>query len=221
MRLDVAVATIAALLFTAGCRNREASTSPYSKSASTPSSAAAEKPLRVDPVEIGFDLYFISPPPVSPKEMLTKLSDSGVSSLHVRSEIPEWSLPEVNPSFYTGLAPAQAERLSTSKLPSFGVRFTLSMSNSMEPLKSAERFIVKLAHETRGFIYDYTADRVFSSEAFNAMRVDGWSGDIPDVGKQITVAANKNGSLWRSATHGMERFGLPDIVIADHSAGNL
>lgn len=209
------------LLLANACRDRDASNSPDSKFSSRQTSAAGEKPLRVDPVETGFDLYFISPPPVSPREMIIKLSGSGANLLHVRTDIPEWPLPEVDPSFYTGITTAQANALATSKLLPLGVRFTLSMSNSLEPLKSAERVIAQLAHETQGVIYDYTADRVFSSEAFSALRLDGWSGDIPDVGKQITVAASKKGQLWRSATHGMERFGLPDIVIADHSAGSL
>jgi len=44
---------------------------------------------------------------------------------------------------------------------------------------------------------------------------------VPDVRNQITIAGGRHGSLWRSATHGMERFGLPDVAIADHAGSNL
>lgn len=222
-RRDVAAIAIGTLLVATACRNREPSAPPAVKSDAIPVAEvvpASEKSLRSDPVELGFDLYFISQPAKSPTGALARLG-GGAPTLHVRSDTPEWPLPPVNPSFYAGLSHAQAGKLALSKQPPLGVRFTLSQSNSMASLKEAERLIGRLARDTGGFIYDYSADRVFSADAFVQSRVDGWSGDIPDARRQVTVAGNRKGPLWRSATHGMEKFGLPDIVVADHSASSL
>jgi uncharacterized protein YegJ (DUF2314 family) len=221
-RLAMSLMAAVALLVMA-CRSREPS--PVS---TTPSSfpeiegtPVAGNSLVVEPVEIGFDLYFISRPVKDPTEVLARLAKGTTPELYVQKGVPKWPLPEPNPSFYIGLSDSQVRGLVASKQRPFGVRFKLSMAASLAPLKAAERLVWQLTHDTGGFIYDYTADRVFSVNAFLSSRLDGWSGDVPDVRDQIAIAGGRHGSLWRSATHGMERFGLPDVAIADHAASNL
>jgi hypothetical protein len=158
---------IAVALFALSYRGQEASTPDgvMSNQASTdpgvPSIPMPASALSVEPVEIGFDFYFLSNPLADPGIVLNEL---------IRIENPEFTIKKAKPRW---------------------------------PLP------------------DYTADLVLTAKSFTKSRVDSWSGDVPDVTNQITIAGGKHRTLWRSATHGMERFGYPDIASADHAASNL
>lgn len=83
---------------------------------------------------------------------------------------------------------------------------------------------LEFANQTNAFIWDYSTREGFSRDAWKTTRIDGWSvGELPDLRRQISMhlypREDGTGKL-RLITLGMEKFGLPDVVVDELIPGN-
>lgn len=66
-----------------------------------------------------------------------------------------------------------------------------------------------------GAIWDETTKQMFVRKTW-AARLEGWTGEIPDVASHVLVEATKDrDGKARVTTRGMAKLGLPDIVVND------
>lgn len=84
-------------------------------------------------------------------------------------------------------------------------------------MRSALTLTESLARSTGGVIWDETTREIFSPDAWEKRRVSNWSEDVPDITKHTVIHAYKKGQGVRAITLGMEKFGLPDVVIDNFS----
>lgn len=82
-------------------------------------------------------------------------------------------------------------------------------------LRLAQQFALELAQARGALIWDEDTRELFTPQAWSAKRLAAWQGDLPDVAQQIVIHAYENHGKVRAVTLGMNRFGLPDLVVQD------
>ncbi len=70
-----------------------------------------------------------------------------------------------------------------------------------------------LRHDS--LIWDEATRQIFSREAWRELRLDTWNDGVISAQDHVTIHAYKDGEFVRAITLGMEKFGLPDIVVDD------
>jgi uncharacterized protein YegJ (DUF2314 family) len=107
------------------------------------------------------------------------------------------------------------ERLMKSKC-SLIIVFQFSPVNKFSLLRSACALVGELALSSEAVIADENTSEYFSPSAWMAERLAGWTGEIaPSVFSHITTHRYTKGELERAVTLGMDKFGLPDIVVEE------
>ncbi len=150
-------------------------------------------------------------PPVEPLLISTWLDDVQVS-------YPPLDMESIG-YFGRGLSREQALALQNSKKAlivdiGYPARLTATMYPQALALMSA------LASEHDSLIWDSATREIFTVQAWREQRVDSWQNGYPDVQKHTTIHAYNNGEFVRAITLGMEKFGLPDIVVNDFGWSN-
>ena len=108
---------------------------------------------------------------------------------------------------------AWLEKLMQSKC-SLVIVFHFSPANKFSLLRSACGLVGELALSSEAVLADDSTSEYFSPSAWTATRLAGWTGEsAPDVTSHITTHQYSNGELERAVTLGMDKFGLPDIVV--------
>ncbi|HET6890070.1 MAG TPA: DUF2314 domain-containing protein [Pyrinomonadaceae bacterium] len=108
---------------------------------------------------------------------------------------------------------AWLEKLMRSKC-SLVIVFHYSPANKFSLLRSACGLVGELALSSEAVIADDNTSEYFSPSAWTAKRLAGWTGEsAPNVVSHITTHQYSNGELERAVTLGMDKFGLPDIVV--------
>jgi uncharacterized protein YegJ (DUF2314 family) len=83
-------------------------------------------------------------------------------------------------------------------------------------LREAQTVALDVAKSAKGLLWDETTRELFSPEAWKTRRIDGWEGDLPDMKRHIAIHYYEtDGGRHRAISLGMEKFGLPDLVLAD------
>jgi len=83
-------------------------------------------------------------------------------------------------------------------------------------LLASQQMAVTLAESRKGFIWDDTTRELFAPGALKQQRLGGGA---LDVTAHVTMHAYRTGELIRVVTLGMEKFGLPDLVIEESIGG--
>lgn len=94
----------------------------------------------------------------------------------------------------------------------------LAKDQPLAQLRKVELLAVLAAEELRGVLYDVETREYFSPAAWRERRVEGWSGDLPQVPTEIAIVTHPSSGERRSLTYGMARFGLPDLVLPRHGS---
>ena len=115
-----------------------------------------------------------------------------------------------------GLNKEQAEQLQKCR-HAIRIWFRHPSSMALEGLSSANRFLVELEKGLDGILWDEQTREVFTPEVWTKQRIDSWTDTYPDVQNQITIHAYKNGEDIRAISLGMEKFGLPEVLIDQFS----
>jgi dienelactone hydrolase len=125
-----------------------------------------------------------------------------------------------------GLSKTNGEQLQKS---AHGVRFWFRHPARLafEGLRSADRLTARVAELMKGFPWDEQTRQVFSVDFWTRKRITEWTEQFPAAPSHFTIHAYRNGENIRAITLGMEKFGLPDVVIDqfswsdNRSMGNL
>ena len=119
--------------------------------------------------------------------------------------------------FGRGLDKGQAQKIQgTDRALIIDVAYPLAMAR--EGLKSASASLLKVVDPDTSLIWDSATRELFTKEAWKQARVDAWQGFIPLVEEQTVIHAYQgdDGGV-RAITLGMEKLGLPDIVVNNFS----
>jgi uncharacterized protein YegJ (DUF2314 family) len=120
--------------------------------------------------------------------------------------------PDFLERFGHGLKATQTEALQVTQSA-----LILDFAYPQEHVWSGLRAALNLAHDvakaTGGLLWDETTREVFTPEAWAAQRITSWTEAVPEISRYTVIHSYSSGDYVRSITLGMEKFGLPDIVI--------
>jgi uncharacterized protein YegJ (DUF2314 family) len=233
------------LLFSSGCSRRdEPAHAVKTDSASTVSATKSQLPapssaLRAAPIGATFAVYHLSRPTIAPLALIRSLARK--SALEVADAFPptvpakpliiirtpkitEAPPPGLEELRYRGrgLSKSDQERLQRADSLTT-VTFIPPPTDGTHTYRATVALVLELARRTDGVVWDTAARRAFSASEF-AKLLEGWSGDIPDVSRHITIDMYRDGDLTRVVSLGMEKLGLPDLVVSDvavHDSGTM
>lgn len=120
--------------------------------------------------------------------------------------------PEMLQRFGRGLSADEAEALQETESVLI-LDWTYPKEHVWNGLRSALEITSSLARNTGGLIWDETTREVFAPDAWDERRVGKWTEEVPDVSQFTVVHAYRSDESVRAITLGMEKFGLPDVVI--------
>jgi uncharacterized protein YegJ (DUF2314 family) len=187
-------------------------------------------PLRASHVLLQYGLYFAPTPKTDPmaavegpcepaRDGLTRgavfVPAPSVASLFVeRPSVAAFAPPDVESLAYfgRGLTPAQEEDLQRSADP-----LVLSVSAPSDAAADAARrggtLAACLAAQTDGLIWDEQTRLLYSTARFGEVEA-ALARDVLSLPDHVTIHAYEDGGSLRAITLGMQKFGLPDVVVA-------
>jgi len=80
-------------------------------------------------------------------------------------------------------------------------------------LRAASDLVHDAARKTGALIVDFSTLETFTPDAWKEVRVEGWHGGLPAVHLQGSLHVYPDGEWMRAVTYGMDKLGLPDIVL--------
>lgn len=192
----------------------------------------AASDLRSDRIKFEFAIFYLPKPSQDPLAKLDALLRQKFSSIHHVNKLEgressptlaatfetnrtNFSPPIDAPSlahFGRGLKPGQAEALQKTEAV-LVLDFAHSQTHVWDALRSAEQLTEALAKSTGGLIWDRTTRELFSPDVWQQARLDPWTAGIPEIQRHMTIHVYQPDQLARAVTLGMEKFGLPDVVI--------
>jgi uncharacterized protein YegJ (DUF2314 family) len=117
--------------------------------------------------------------------------------------------------FGHGLDDAQAKAASASK-GVLALSWSLDADPGLARLRDAEVLVHQLATQLGGTIWDETTRELFSLDAWKKARLDAWNGDLPNAKEHVVIHYYEaGGGRHRAITLGMQKLGLPDLVVSD------
>ncbi len=122
--------------------------------------------------------------------------------------------------FAEGFSKTQKEQLTTSK-NAFILVLYYEDKDVFTHTKKLFDWVYNKTKNTDFFIYDGEVREYFLPEIWKRDRVDAWENGIPNAVKQLTLHSYREDEYCRSITFGMQRFGLPDLVIDDSPCTNV
>lgn len=122
--------------------------------------------------------------------------------------------------FGRGLSREQGEKLQLSS-QAYIMDFACDRIHRSEGLLKANKIAEAIARETGGLIWDEVTREVFSPDEWHKRRIQNEAGEIVKVENHITLHMYQNGEYCRAITLGMEKFGLPDVVINNIPRSNI
>lgn len=118
--------------------------------------------------------------------------------------------------FGHGLSEAQIEQLGESK-EALILRFSYRKKHVWEGLRAAQELMAELAIASGGLIWDESTRQVFAVAPWKE-RLAEWTDGVPDVSHHTVIHAYKSDDYLRAITLGLEKFGLPDVVVEGFSS---
>ncbi|WP_230969948.1 DUF2314 domain-containing protein [Nitrogeniibacter aestuarii] len=208
---------------------------------STVTASAPGEPLpgsAWSPGRVGFviALYHLDAPESDPVAAARQLVASAFPGVTVVDDIPEsaeapaavrfdyiredlatrFAPPDMNFLRYFGRGLTREQGEALQQAPSALVMlFVHPAGEADSALRRAQTLAAALAAQGRVVIWDEATREAFSPAAWKEQRIDSWQGDIPDVIRQTTIHAYQSDDSFRAISLGMEKFGLPDLVLEE------
>jgi uncharacterized protein YegJ (DUF2314 family) len=180
-------------------------------------------PLVVPPKMIGHAIYFAPKPKTPPDAALDgackrEVADArALGKLDVRRPKREvLPPPSVETLGYFGksLSAEQRAAVQTTADP----MMVIMSGQHPKALRALTVLAACLARATAGLVWDEHTRQMFTAAAFAALRLDGWpAGGDPDVRAHVVVHQYADGELLRGVSLGMDKLGLPDLVVEQYS----
>jgi len=131
---------------------------------------------------------------------------------------PEFEPPSQRELQYRGrgLDAGDHKRVAALKRASWiGMRVE-SGPRARDLLRATQQMAVGLARSRHGFVWDAVTRDFFTPDALERRRLHAGALDVRD---HITIDVYRAGQLFRLVTMGMEKFGLPDLVVEQSTGG--
>lgn len=116
--------------------------------------------------------------------------------------------------FAEGFSKAEKEKLIASK-NAFICVFYYQPKDAFTHSKKMFDWVYTKIKNTDFVAYDGEVREYYSPEIWKRDRIDVWENGIPNAMKLLTLHTYRDTEYCRSITFGMQRFGLPDLVIED------
>lgn len=233
----ILVALLFLSLFLASCSNESQSPAAGGRPVPVDEPATDQKPIPAgkvfaDSITYEFAVYFLPKPLQDPEDVLAGLLKEKYTGFQRVEKIDESSTDltlsarlEANPQehyappdaeslhrFGRGVDPNQAADLQATE-GAFVLDFRYSSDHVWDGLRQASEIVEALARNTGGLIWDETTREVFSPDAWHEKRLADWGDDVPNVSRHTVIHAYQSGEFIRAITLGMEKFGLPDVIV--------
>jgi uncharacterized protein YegJ (DUF2314 family) len=196
-------------------------------------------PVRLERVRHALGHYFTPAPRVDPKtalattcaakakaftrvESIAEVLDATGTTFYP-SRIPEGE-PPPDPEFLEhlgeGLSPEQIAAIQKSE-PGVTIAFAAPAAARWPALRAAYELVDCLAEATGGVVLDASTRQVFALAAFRQQRLGDWKGGEGVLDAHYNAHYYQDGESFRGVTVGLDRFGLPDLVVNDfvHATG--
>ena len=188
--------------------------------------------LRAERIAFQFAIYYVPRPVKEPTAELRALLSSKyslfkqVEDIDVEQPFPAVAArleidpranyappdPDYLEQFGVGLNTEQVAALQRTESA-----LILDFAHPQEHVWSALRATLELTHElaetTGGLAWDETTRQTFTPDAWKERRITSWTEQVPDISRYTTIHSYRTGEYLRAITLGMEKFGLPDIVV--------
>ncbi len=174
-------------------------------------------PQTIVPTETEIAKYFLDFEPVDEiPETVTK----PVISFSILDDFEKsYPVPPIDYLAYfgRGLSKAQAKSIQASKQILL-IDVAYPQNKFLTSYKPAVNFLHEIAITHKGLIWDSETRELFEPTAWKEKRITSWQGKFPNIVDHITIHAyNNDPNGIRAITLGMEKFGLPDIVVNNFS----
>ena len=80
-------------------------------------------------------------------------------------------------------------------------------------LRASSNLVLAAARKTGALIVDFTTLETFSPDAWEQLRVEGWHEATPAVHRHGSLHVYPDGEWMRAVSYGMDKLGLPDLVL--------
>lgn len=222
--------TLVLMAFTS-CTKKSDGGNPEPKQEAVPEGALMDQTIRFQ-----YAIYYLPSPAKKPDSVLREILSKEKAPPALTDKIPDkagkpvvsgrtltdvqsqYAPPDLQSLQYfgRGLTREQGERLQESR-EVYVMDFAHDKTHVWEALRMANGIAVVLARETGGLLWDEQTREVFTPEAWEETRIQSWTGNVPDISKQITIHAYNSDEFVRAITLGMSKFGLPDVVAENFS----
>jgi uncharacterized protein YegJ (DUF2314 family) len=125
--------------------------------------------------------------------------------------------------FGRGLDAERGKEVAGSK-GVLALAWNLDADPKFEKLRKAEALAGDVAAKSGGVLWDAETREIFSVSAWKERRVDGWEGDLPEVGHHFVIHYYANEDRHRVVTLGLVKLGVPDLAVSDvpqHQASEM
>jgi uncharacterized protein YegJ (DUF2314 family) len=220
-----------------------------SSDAQTKAEPEAEVALPTEPVVFEMALYLLAPPKTALDAQVRAARTSAFKefgdidpkqkptgpALRARvAPLEEYAPPNEEALRYTGrgITPELAKRLRQTHA-AWVIDFACPPADAAGTVRRASALMLQLAKQNQAVIWDELTREVFSTDAWNERRIDGWDDPgtaaagspgattrpaaIPNVARHITIHyyTATEGRPPRAITLGMAKFGCPDVVMQE------
>ena len=114
--------------------------------------------------------------------------------------------------FGHGLSQEQAKALQDSQTAML-LDFGYPKEHVWDGMRTALSLASRIARKTGGLLWDAETREVYTPDAWEMERIEGWTEVVPDIARHTVIRARNNGECSRMVTDGMSKFGLPDVVV--------
>ncbi|WP_420572457.1 DUF2314 domain-containing protein [Kordia sp.] len=161
------------------------------------------------------DATFISEPPKTINKTMVYLSAID----NVSENYPVYEM-EFLDYFAEGFTLAQKKKLIATKNAVLCVIF-YKKKDAFTHHKKFTEWIYETIKDTDFVAYDGETREYFLPETWKTRRVDTWENGLPSIVDHITGHSYRQEAFCRTITLGMQRFGLPDLVIENTACSNV
>ncbi len=121
--------------------------------------------------------------------------------------------------FGEGLTDRQKQQLAKSNQATVFLLFGLK-KDTWDLNKRFVNWLYTVSKDKAWIVYDGETRQYFTPDFWNKMRVETWTDELPYIPGQISIHSYRDGEFCRNISLGMQKFGLPDILINNSSCYN-
>lgn len=207
----------------------------FTSAASKPKAIPAGSPM-ADSIQYQFAVYFLPQSVKDPLAILKQQLGSQQSRFKLVDQLPDvatvpvlqaivetdvqkkYSPPTLDAIKYSarGLTKAQAEQLQQSQ-QALILNFSYPKQYVWVGLHEATTLLEDIARQSGGMLWDEMTRQIFTPDEWHKSRLTDWHKGVPVISSHITIHAYKDGEFIRAISLGMQKFGLPDVVVDNFS----